>query len=130
MYLGALLTGKALGVYARMPSNEANDYFKLKCALLAKFQNTEDRCRLIKEERNLDKNGNFKIELVKAKHEIAVSHSLFGSESFQRTSSQVLPTKGENSFSQPEISAEREEPSPQDLSILPTLSKWEKNEDE
>ncbi|KAL7641857.1 UNVERIFIED_CONTAM: hypothetical protein RMT77_007731 [Armadillidium vulgare] len=48
----------------------------------------------------------------------------------QIISIQVFPTKGENSFSQPESSAEREEPSSQDLPILPTLPKWQRNEDE
>ncbi|KAL7634668.1 UNVERIFIED_CONTAM: hypothetical protein RMT77_015045 [Armadillidium vulgare] len=46
------------------------------------------------------------------------------------TSSQVLPMKGENCFSQPQSSAEREEPSSQDLPILSTSPKWESNEDE
>ncbi|KAL7648168.1 UNVERIFIED_CONTAM: hypothetical protein RMT77_000071 [Armadillidium vulgare] len=46
------------------------------------------------------------------------------------TSSQVLPMKGENCFSQPQSSAEREEPSWQDLPILSTSPKWESNEDE
>ncbi|KAL7641949.1 UNVERIFIED_CONTAM: hypothetical protein RMT77_007823 [Armadillidium vulgare] len=46
------------------------------------------------------------------------------------TSSQVLPMKGENCFSQPQSSAEREEPSSQDLPILSTSPKWERNEDE
>ncbi|KAL7632959.1 UNVERIFIED_CONTAM: hypothetical protein RMT77_016669 [Armadillidium vulgare] len=46
------------------------------------------------------------------------------------TSSQVLPMKGENCFSQLQSSAEREEPSSQDLPILSTSPKWERNEDE
>ncbi|KAL7633018.1 UNVERIFIED_CONTAM: hypothetical protein RMT77_016594 [Armadillidium vulgare] len=46
------------------------------------------------------------------------------------TSSQVLPMKGENCFSQPQSSAEREEPSSQDLPILSASPKWERNEDE
>ncbi|KAL7643875.1 UNVERIFIED_CONTAM: hypothetical protein RMT77_005881 [Armadillidium vulgare] len=46
------------------------------------------------------------------------------------TLSQVLPMKGENCFSQPQSSAEREELPSQDLSILSASSKWENNEDE
>ena len=71
--MATFLTGNALGIYARMPSNEANDYFKLKCALLPKFRNAEDKCRLMKEERNVYDIENFEIEFVKSKHEIVVS---------------------------------------------------------
>ncbi|KAL7630997.1 UNVERIFIED_CONTAM: hypothetical protein RMT77_018716 [Armadillidium vulgare] len=46
------------------------------------------------------------------------------------TLSQVLPMKGENFFSQPQSSAEREELPSQDLPILSASSKWENNEDE
>ena len=40
--LGVLLTGKALDVYSRFPLQEANDYDKLKLALLTHFQLTCD----------------------------------------------------------------------------------------
>ena len=43
--LGALLTGKALEVYSRLPLQEANDYEKLKLALLTHFQLTCDDFR-------------------------------------------------------------------------------------
>ncbi|KAL7638091.1 UNVERIFIED_CONTAM: hypothetical protein RMT77_011716 [Armadillidium vulgare] len=46
------------------------------------------------------------------------------------TSSQVLPMKGENCFSQPQSSAEREEPSSQDLPIFSRFHKCERNDDE
>src|ERR1700755_2597989 len=129
IYLATLLTGRALGVYARMPSHEANDYYKLKCALLPKFRNAENKCRLMKEERNVYDKENFEVEFLKSKHEIVVSPSTLGSESFQQIiSSQDFPMKGENSLS--EIFAEREEPLSLDLPILPTLPEWEKNEDE
>src|ERR1044072_5465005 len=112
IYLATFLTGNALGIYARMPSNEANDYFKLKCALLPKFYNTEVKCRLRKEERNLYDKDNFEIELVKSEHEIVVSHPASGSESFQQMiSSQETPMKGEDSFFQPETFDEKEPPS-------------------
>ncbi|KAL7642442.1 UNVERIFIED_CONTAM: hypothetical protein RMT77_007004 [Armadillidium vulgare] len=131
IYLATFLTGNALGIYARMPSNEANDYFKLKCALLPKFYNTEVKCRLMKEERNLYDKDNFEIELVKSEHEIVVSHPASGSESFQQMiSSQETPMKGEDSFFQPETFDEKEPPSLQDVPFLPALYKWERNEDE
>ncbi|KAL7630418.1 UNVERIFIED_CONTAM: hypothetical protein RMT77_019418 [Armadillidium vulgare] len=131
IYLATFLTGNALGIYARMPSNEANDYFKLKCALLPKFYNTEVKCRLRKEERNLYDKDNFEIELVKSEHEIVVSHLASGNESFQQMiSSQESPIKGEDSFPQPETFAEKELPSSQDMIFLSTSSKWENNEDE
>ena len=40
--LSALLQGKALGVYALMPQEDAMDYDKLKCALLQRYQLTEE----------------------------------------------------------------------------------------
>ncbi|KAJ8048694.1 hypothetical protein HOLleu_01112 [Holothuria leucospilota] len=40
--LGALLTGKALNVYSRMPSAQAKEYDDLKYALLSKYQLTSD----------------------------------------------------------------------------------------
>ena len=43
--LGALLTGKALEVYSRLPLQETNDYEKLKLALLTHFQLTCDDFR-------------------------------------------------------------------------------------
>ena len=43
--LGALLTGKALEVYTRMPDEESSDYSKLKDALLHRFQLNEDGFR-------------------------------------------------------------------------------------
>ncbi len=42
IYLSALLKGKALEVYSRLPIGEAHDYDKLKLALLKRFQLTED----------------------------------------------------------------------------------------
>ena len=44
--LSALLQGKALDVYARMSPDEANDYSKLKQALLKRFQLTEEGYRV------------------------------------------------------------------------------------
>ena len=44
--LSALLTGKALEVYSRLPTGEANDYKSLKSALLKRFQLTTDGFRL------------------------------------------------------------------------------------
>jgi len=41
--LSALLKGKALEVYSRLPVEEAHDYDKLKLALLKRFQLTEER---------------------------------------------------------------------------------------
>ncbi|KAL7641629.1 UNVERIFIED_CONTAM: hypothetical protein RMT77_007502 [Armadillidium vulgare] len=131
IYLATFLTGNALGIYARMPSNEANDYYKLKCALLPKFYNTEVKCRLMKEERNIIDKDNLEIEFVTSKHEIVVSHPVSLNESFQQMiSSQESPIKGEDSFPQSEIFAEKELPSSQDMIFLPTSSKWENNEDE
>ncbi|KAL7630619.1 UNVERIFIED_CONTAM: hypothetical protein RMT77_019177 [Armadillidium vulgare] len=131
IYLATFLTGNALGIYARMPSNEANDYFKLKCALLPKFYNTEVKCRLRNEERNLYDKDNFEIELVKSEHEIVVSHPASGNESFQQIiSSQESPMEGEDSFFQPETFDEKEPPLLQDVPFLPALYKWERNEDE
>ena len=43
--LGALLTGKALEVYSRIPLTHANDYDHLKNALLTRFQMTADDFR-------------------------------------------------------------------------------------
>ena len=43
--LSALLTGRAMEVYTRMPHTEANDYDKLKKALLTKYNYTEGGCR-------------------------------------------------------------------------------------
>ena len=43
--LSALLTGKALEVYSRMPTKDAFDYNKLKQALLLRFQFTEEGFR-------------------------------------------------------------------------------------
>ena len=40
--LSALLQGKALDVYALMPQEDAMDYDKLKCALLQRYQLTEE----------------------------------------------------------------------------------------
>ncbi|KAL7647013.1 UNVERIFIED_CONTAM: hypothetical protein RMT77_002270 [Armadillidium vulgare] len=149
IYLATFLTGNALGIYARMPSNEANDYYKLKCALLPKFYNTEVKCRLMKEERNVYDKENFEVEFLKSKYEIVVSPSTLGSESFQQIIySRESPTKGENVFSQrkvsdekktspsqdllfqPEIFAEKEATLSRDMSIPPALSKQEENEDE
>ena len=45
MCLGALLTGKALEVYSRIPLTHANDYDHLKNALLTRFQMTADDFR-------------------------------------------------------------------------------------
>ena len=42
IYLAALLKGKALDVYARLPSEQANDYDKLKEALLKRYMMTEE----------------------------------------------------------------------------------------
>ncbi|KAL7638061.1 UNVERIFIED_CONTAM: hypothetical protein RMT77_011686 [Armadillidium vulgare] len=131
IYLATFLTGNALGIYARMPSNEANDYYKLKCALLPKFYNTEVKCRLMKEERNIIDKDNLEIEFVTSKHEIVVSHPVSLNESFQQMiSSQESPIKREDSFPQPETFAEKELPSSQDMIFLPTSSKWENNDDE
>ena len=44
--LSALLSGKALDVYARMNSNDAIDYAKVKAALLKRYNLTEDGFRL------------------------------------------------------------------------------------
>ena len=40
--LGTQLTGKALDVYSRMSDEDANDYEKLKEALLIRYEYTED----------------------------------------------------------------------------------------
>ena len=42
IYLAALLKGKALDVYSRLSSDEANDYDALKIALLHRYQLTEE----------------------------------------------------------------------------------------
>lgn len=42
LYLSALLKGRALEVYSRLPSNEANDFDVLKLALLRRFEMTEE----------------------------------------------------------------------------------------
>ncbi|XP_074662740.1 uncharacterized protein LOC141915195 [Tubulanus polymorphus] len=42
VHLSALLSGKALEVYSRLPSTEINDFDKLKLALLKRFALTED----------------------------------------------------------------------------------------
>lgn len=42
VYLGALLEGKSLEVYARLPNEHSQDYEKLKKALLVQFQMTRD----------------------------------------------------------------------------------------
>ena len=42
IYLAALLKGKALDVYSRLSSDEANDYDTLKLALLRRYQLTEE----------------------------------------------------------------------------------------
>jgi len=42
IYLSALLKGKALEVYSRLPVEEAHDFDKLKLALLKRFQLTEE----------------------------------------------------------------------------------------
>ena len=42
IYLAALLKGTALGVYAMLPPDQANDYDQLKAALLKRFNLTED----------------------------------------------------------------------------------------
>ncbi|KAL7633512.1 UNVERIFIED_CONTAM: hypothetical protein RMT77_016045 [Armadillidium vulgare] len=131
IYLATFLTGNALGIYARMPSNEANDYYKLKCALLPKFYNAEVRCRLMKEERNIIDKDNLEIEFVTSKQEIVVSHPVSLNESFQQIiSSQESPMEGEDSFFQPETFDEKEPPLLQDVPFLPALYKWERNEDE
>ena len=44
-YLGTLLSGKALEVYSRLPASEANDYYKLKEALLIHYQLTQEDYR-------------------------------------------------------------------------------------
>ena len=44
--LSALLQGKALEVYSRMPLEDTNDYDKLKSALLKRFQMTEEGYRV------------------------------------------------------------------------------------
>ena len=43
--LSALLTGKALEVYSRLPDVEANDFEKLKSALLKRYEYTADGFR-------------------------------------------------------------------------------------
>ncbi|XP_071486349.1 uncharacterized protein [Diadema antillarum] len=43
--LSTLLTGKALEVYTRLPSEDANDYDKLKSALLHRYELTEEGFR-------------------------------------------------------------------------------------
>ena len=43
--LSALLTGRAMDVYTRMSDTDANDYDKLKKALLTRYNNTEDGSR-------------------------------------------------------------------------------------
>ena len=43
--LSALLTGRAMDVYTRMSDTDANDYDKLKKALLIRYNYTEDSCR-------------------------------------------------------------------------------------
>ena len=45
VYLSALLRGRALDVYARLPITEANNYDKLKQALLKRFEKTEEGYR-------------------------------------------------------------------------------------
>jgi hypothetical protein len=42
VYLAALLKGKALDVYARLPPKEAQEYATLKGALLKRFNKTEE----------------------------------------------------------------------------------------
>jgi len=42
IYLSALLKGKALDVYSRLPPDQANDYGTLKQALLKRYQLSED----------------------------------------------------------------------------------------
>jgi hypothetical protein len=42
VYLAALLKGKALDVYARLPTSQANDYNVLKDALLKRYNKTEE----------------------------------------------------------------------------------------
>jgi len=42
IYLSALLKGKALDVYSRLPSDQASDYDSLKSALLKRYQLSED----------------------------------------------------------------------------------------
>ena len=42
IYLAALLKGKALDVYARLPTDQAQDYEKLKEALLKRYMMTEE----------------------------------------------------------------------------------------
>jgi len=44
-FLSALLRGKALDVYSRLPAEEAKDFERLKDALLRRFQMTEDGFR-------------------------------------------------------------------------------------
>ena len=43
--LSALLTGRAMDVYARMSDDDAKDYNKLKKAVLTRYNFTEDGCR-------------------------------------------------------------------------------------
>ncbi|KAJ8027473.1 hypothetical protein HOLleu_32624 [Holothuria leucospilota] len=43
--LGTLLTGQALEVYSRMPAGEANDFGKLKTALLNRYFLTKEGYR-------------------------------------------------------------------------------------
>ena len=43
--LSALLTGRAMDVYTRMSDTDANDYDKLKKALLTRYNYTEDGCK-------------------------------------------------------------------------------------
>ena len=84
-----------------------------------------DRVRKLEEENEL------KIELADPKQKKAVLPSISGSElSRQIISSRESPMKGENSFSQPEISTEREVTSSRDISIPSAFPKQEKNEDE
>ena len=45
LHLSALLTGRALEVYARLPADEAKDFEKLKSALLRRYDMTEDGFR-------------------------------------------------------------------------------------
>ena len=45
IYLSALLRGRALDVYARLPVAEANNFDKLKEALLKRYEKTEDGYR-------------------------------------------------------------------------------------
>ena len=45
MHLSALLKGKALDVYSRLPTDDSMDYEKLKTALLKRFELTEEGFR-------------------------------------------------------------------------------------